>query len=104
MTEIVSKPDYGSAIGELDGKPVFLSEPHQTFFDDLELQFNALQQAFDAHVTAQQVQLPIYTIATLPSPSQQCGLVYVTDIPGAAQPVYSDGVNWRRVTNRLIVA
>jgi len=42
MTDITSKPDYGSSVGETDGKPVVLSQPFQVFFDDIELKINDL--------------------------------------------------------------
>ena len=46
-----------------------------------------------------------YTVATLPSPSvYRRGLIYVTNETGGAVPAFSDGVNWRRVTDRAIVS
>lgn len=44
-----------------------------------------------------------YTVATLPA--QGAGkLIYVTDESGGAVPAFSDGTDWRRVTDRAIVS
>lgn len=51
------------------------------------------------------VRLPIYTVATLPSASARApALIYVRDEIGGAVPAFSDGTNWRRVTDRTIVS
>lgn len=33
-----------------------------------------------------------------------CGFIYVTDDVGGAVPAFSDGTNWRRVTDRAVIA
>lgn len=49
--------------------------------------------------------LPTYTVATLPSAATYArGLIYVSDETGGAVPAFSDGTNWRRVTDRNIVS
>ncbi len=46
-----------------------------------------------------------YTVATLPSAADWEGAqVYVSDESGGAVPAFSDGTNWRRVTDRAIVS
>lgn len=51
------------------------------------------------------VQLPHYTVGTLPTASTNTGnLIYVTNEAGGAVPAFSDGSNWRRVTDRAIVS
>lgn len=47
-----------------------------------------------------------YTVATLPSASDKGAgkLVYVSDETGGAVIAFSDGTNWRRVTDRTIVS
>jgi hypothetical protein len=47
---------------------------------------------------------PVYTVATLPTAAVAAGLVYVSDEAGGAVPAFSDGTNWRRVTDRAIVS
>jgi hypothetical protein len=47
--------------------------------------------------------LPNYTVATLPTAANLGGFIYVTDESGGAVPAFSDGANWRRVTDRAIV-
>ena len=49
--------------------------------------------------------LPSFTVATLPSaPDNPQMMVYVSNETGGAVPAFSDGTNWRRVTDRAIVA
>jgi hypothetical protein len=49
--------------------------------------------------------LPSYTVATLPSASTNVrGLIYVDDETGGAVVAFSDGTNWRRVTDRAVVS
>lgn len=46
-----------------------------------------------------------YTVAGLPSAAGLTGAqVYVTNESGGAVPAFSDGTNWRRVTDRAIVS
>lgn len=45
-----------------------------------------------------------YTVATLPSATIAGGMVYVSDESGGAIMAFSDGTNWRRVTDRAIVS
>jgi len=51
------------------------------------------------------LQLPEYTVSTVPSVSTWVRrLIYVSDEIGGAVPAFSDGTNWRRVTDRSIIA
>jgi hypothetical protein len=46
-----------------------------------------------------------YTVGTLPAASSYAqALVYVSDETGGPVPAFSDGTNWRRVTDRAIVS
>lgn len=46
-----------------------------------------------------------YTVATLPGAAANTRfLVYVSNETGGAVPAFSDGTNWRRVTDRAIVS
>lgn len=49
-------------------------------------------------------QLRSYTVATLPSAATAGQLIYVSDETGGAVPCFSDGTNWRRVTDRSVAA
>lgn len=50
-------------------------------------------------------QLEGYTVATLPdAATYPRGLIYVSDETGGAVPAFSDGTDWRRVTDRAIVS
>jgi len=50
--------------------------------------------------------LTAYTVATVPTPSaaNTGGLIYVSDEVGGSTIAFSDGTNWRRVQDRVIVA
>lgn len=49
--------------------------------------------------------LPAYTVSGLPSASvYPYQMVIVTNESGGAVPAFSDGTNWRRVTDRAIVS
>lgn len=49
--------------------------------------------------------LKSYAVADLPDASLWTGaLVYVSDETGGAVPVFSDGANWRRVTDRTVAS
>ena len=50
------------------------------------------------------VRLPVYTVATLPSAAPAGQMIYVSDETGGAVVAFSDATNWRRVTDRAIVA
>ena len=48
--------------------------------------------------------LPNYLVTTLPSASVAGKLIYVSNESGGAIVAFSDGTNWRRVTDRAIVS
>ena len=48
--------------------------------------------------------LKSYTVGTLPSAATAGGMIYVSNETGGAVPAFSDGTNWRRVTDRTIVS
>ena len=91
--KIVTKPDHSTSLVDSNG---LASQALQNFFDDLETKLNA--DLFGVSVS-----LTSYTVATVPS-AQKIGLIYVTDETGGAVPAFSDGTNWRRITDRAIVS
>ena len=46
----------------------------------------------------------IATVGTLPSAAPAGQWIYVSDETGGAIPCFSDGTNWRRVTDRAIAS
>ncbi len=51
------------------------------------------------------VVLPTYTVAGVPAAAGHArGLIYVSNEAGGAVVAFSDGTNWRRVTDRAIVS
>lgn len=50
------------------------------------------------------LQVPQYTVATLPSAAEAALIIYVSDEVGGAVLAFSDGTNWRRVTDRAVVS
>lgn len=65
--------------------------------------FNALYKAVSSP------RIPAYTVGTLPDADEYASadfttLVYVTDETGGAVLAFSDGTDWRRVTDRAVVS
>lgn len=50
------------------------------------------------------IQMPSYTVAGVPSAAIAGKMIYVTNEVGGAVPAFSDGTNWRRVTDRAIIS
>ena len=50
-----------------------------------------------------QYALPTYLVSTVPSTTEG-GMIYVSDEIGGSIPAFSDGINWRRVTDRAIIS
>lgn len=48
--------------------------------------------------------LQTYTVAKLPSPSPAGCVIYVSNEAGGPVLAFSDGSNWRRVTDRVVVS
>jgi len=99
MTDkITTLPDHGSpmVIAE-DGKTAPASDVLQTFFDDLVLKMDTL-------LGDQGLNLPSYAVANVPTATPFAGLIFITDEAGGSVPAFSDGTNWRRVTDRAIVS
>lgn len=48
-------------------------------------------------------QLLSFTVAALPAVTV-ARMIYVSDEAGGAVPAFSDGTNWRRVTDRAVVS
>lgn len=94
MAEIVSIPERGDQIVQDDRRatPSLLD-----FFDEI-------VQRLNANLLGNQVQLMSYEVDELPSAATAGGLIFVTDEAGGAVPAFSDGTNWRRVTDRAVVS
>ena len=92
MVALVTKPDAGTIITEEDVASVTL----QAFFDELVLKLNT-------NLLGAQVGLTSYTVATLPTVTTP-GMIFVSDETGGAVLAFSDGTNWRRCTDRVIVS
>jgi len=48
--------------------------------------------------------LPSFTISTLPGANPAGQMLFVTDETGGSIPAFSDGTNWRRITDAQIVS
>ncbi len=97
MTAITSKPQPGFQI--VDESKAATPEM-QNYLDDLE-------QRLNDELIGNVLRLPTYTVATLPSvPAVANGIfmIGVSNETGGAVPAFSDGTNWRRVTDRTIVS
>lgn len=95
MAKIVTKPEHGSAIVDAGVAAWEL----QIFFDDL-------VQKLNDNVLGQAVQHPSYTVAEANALtiSPAGGAIYVSDETGGGVLAFSDGTNWRRVTDRAVIS
>ena len=94
MSQIVTKPEHGEAI--IRGEQA--SPQMQLFVDDLTLQLNNI-------VLGAAFKLPDYSVAGVPDATQWFGaMIYINDETGGAVPAFSDGADWRRVTDRAVIA
>lgn len=50
------------------------------------------------------VTLPSHTVGALPAVTPAARLIYVSNESGGAVIAFSDGTNWRRVTDRAVVS
>ena len=50
------------------------------------------------------VQMPSYSVAGAPSASPAGQMVYITNETGGATIAFSDGTNWRRVSDRAVIS
>ena len=50
------------------------------------------------------LELASFTVAALPSATKAGKVIYVSNEAGGAVLAFSDGTNWRRVTDRAIVS
>lgn len=99
MSGITSKPDHGEKIilGDI------ASGRLQLFMDDLEERLNDF-------LLGAAVRIPVYAKASLPDAAENfqadvfSSLIYVKDDAGGAIPAFTDGTNWRRVTDRAVIA
>jgi hypothetical protein len=67
-------------------------------------QADNLTLVYDGSVwTIERLTMQSHTVSGLPSASTAAQMVYVTDASGGALPAFSDGANWRRVTDRSVV-
>lgn len=91
---IVSKPDR---------RAVLVNEAGQST-NDLQIYLDDLTTLLNNNLLGLQVQFTSYTVATLPVATTTGGMIFVTDETGGAVPAFSDGTNWRRVTDRVVVS
>ena len=59
----------------------------------------------DYYISTLPSPLPAHTVVNVPNASDYTGaMVYITDEAGGAVVAFSDGTNWRRVTDREIIS
>jgi hypothetical protein len=67
--------------------------------------FNQIYRMFNESIELQKpIVLARYTVATVPDATVYTGgTIYVSNESGGAVMAFSDGTNWRRVTDRQII-
>lgn len=96
--KVSSRPHHSVPIGNDVNGIVVVSDDYHSYFDDLEFAINLLVGDF--------LQLPVFTVTTLPVVPDLpvMGFIGVSDETGGAIPAFSDGTNWRRVSDRAVVS
>ena len=100
LLRLESRPTYT----DTGAQPEFQIVDHTNFSTTGQIQiFRASKAGIKSEVP---FQLPSYTVATLPNAATpgEGSIIYVTDETGGAIPAFSDGTNWRRLTDRGIVS
>lgn len=72
--------------------------------DELQLYLDDITTLFNNNLLGRQVQLPSYTVNTLPDASTAGGMIFVTDEIRGAVPAFSNGSQWLRMTDRAVVS
>lgn len=93
---IVTQVDHGQAIGIVDDKPVIASERFQLFLDDI-------VQKLNETLLGNQIVLESYLKASLPS-VPPTGVIHVSDEVGGPTLAYSNGTNWLRASDGVIIS
>jgi len=98
MSKIVSKPEHGSTIGSLDEKNIITSNIVQTYFDDITDKLNT-------NLLGDSVIFPEYKVSTVPSPVNNTnGVIIISDEVGGRTLATSNGIDWFRVSDGVIIA
>jgi len=94
-------------------KGVQLSLGSASVFNDMRTTKKGLQYFSNGYVTTStsltdkeyvdRNQLTSFTKTTLPSASPAGKMIFVSNATGGAVPAYSDGTNWRRVSDQTII-
>ena len=75
-------------------------EPVNVYLNNVELW---ARQVYERITGIQELQT--YTVANLPDASElEAHILYISDESGGATLAFSDGVNWRRVQDRVVVS
>jgi hypothetical protein len=102
----ISVDSIFSTGGSMDSveDPVTQSEDLGTIEDSAAIQINLGALVISGLLYPDQLVLPQHTANNLPSASIIGSMIFVTDESGGPVPAFSDGLNWRRVTDRSIVS
>ena len=98
---LIARPPGG---GGLPAAWTYLGDLFRTLFSTFAAHATAINSVADRGVT---VPLPLLSASatSLPAAAGNTGaLIYVSDEAGGAVPAFSDGTDWRRVTDRNVIA
>lgn len=81
---------------------VLYPKPNQ--FGEWKQWASRLVQSLEKRQALKPLQLVEFSVSNLPSAAQAGIMIYVLDESGGAVPAFSDGTDWRRVTDRAVVS
>jgi len=94
--------------GDIAGVYTHLAQLNRALFQSLAsigLRLNGALPKDGTEVLGAPITLASYTVASLPDASLYTGaLIYVSNETGGATIAFSDGTNWRRAQDRVIVS
>lgn len=110
-TDTITFGGASTIVWEVGGSLGYVWDAPATFYDFGSVTEVPASTVYDLGTVAisgvfypSQLVLPSYTVAGLPSAATPAQFVYVTNEVGGPVPAFSDGTNWRRVTDRAIVS
>lgn len=90
--------------GQLPSVWAYLGDLFKTLFHTLATHADGINNVASRGVS-QPVPLTSYTVAGAPAAASHTGaLIFVSNEAGGAVPAFSDGTNWRRVTDRTVIS
>jgi len=100
---LASKPDAGSEIAKEENGRFVIAKQYQDFLDDVEggLNFPTLPAFLVQDLITT---IPPATLPVVPASAHEDVMVMVIDETAGRIPAYSDGTDWRRFSDNVVIS